>query len=405
MQPKARESDIFLLSQPSLASGFSRWLPAISAIVAIVAFVIVGALTHGEEFNSASLEFTIAGRYIPIAIMGLGVALVLLVGEIDISLAPVAALCAGIMVVLSHRLGYPATLAVGTALLAGAGLGAMNGVLVAVVRIPAAYATLIGALVDFLCLAVLRQILYPFTVLQIDDPMIWDLGSVWVSLPVLVALSLIIWLILRHTTFGQGIYRLGRDAEAPAQAGGRAVGTRIAVFAMASTLAAAGGIVYSASIISTGIYTDPRWAVGPVAAAVIGGISVFGGRGSTWGVFLGSVVVACIWVAGLFLAYADTSPLAEAIIDSLAIVIVVTAAIVTDVLIRYGRRGSIWGVVLGCVVIGCIWVGAFFVTYSVDIANRASATPVVPPLVIDGVALVAGATVAVSREVLLRHHR
>jgi hypothetical protein len=97
--------------------------------------------------------------------------------------------------------------------------------------------------------------------------------------------------------------------------------------------------------------------------------------------------------------------LAEVVTKGLALFVLVTVALIFDVRIRFGRRGSIWGVFLGSMIVACIWAGAFFIPNAVNAATGTSGHPIISSLGRDGVALFAAVTVAVSRELLLPRHR
>jgi D-xylose transport system permease protein len=115
-----------------------------------------------------------------------------------------------------------------------------------------------------------------------------------------VTVVLIFWLITSKTAFGRHIFAVGGNAEAARRAGINIVGLRIAMFALASTLAAVAGLLVVTRGASAPAQVDPFLLLNAIAAAVIGGVSLFGGRGSVWGVVLGSLVVASLF-NGLFL--------------------------------------------------------------------------------------------------------
>ncbi len=119
------------------------FLPVLLTLIVVVAFFEV--TTNGLFLNPRNLS-DLAQQMAETGIVGLGAILVLLLGEIDLSLAAVAQLCAVIMAVCSDRLGLPAILAIPIALLTGALVGLVNGILVAVVRVPAFIVTLAGSI-------------------------------------------------------------------------------------------------------------------------------------------------------------------------------------------------------------------------------------------------------------------
>ena len=121
-----------------------------------------------------------------------------------------------------------------------------------------------------------------------------DRGLPWVTLIMLVLLVGLTFLSTR-TRFGRHVYAVGGNAEAARRAGVNVAGVRIAVFALCSTMAALGGIILASRLnsvdTSTGGGTILLYSI---AAAVIGGTSLFGGRGAVRSALLGAIVIAMI---------------------------------------------------------------------------------------------------------------
>ena len=114
------------------------------------------------------------------------------------------------------------------------------------------------------------------------------------SAAILFTLIILAWLMLRFTPFGRHVYAVGGNAEAARRAGIRVTGLRIALFAMASMLAAIGGILETSRAGSADTNVSPSFLLDAIAAAVIGGVSLFGGRGSAWAVVLGILVIGSL---------------------------------------------------------------------------------------------------------------
>lgn len=275
-----------------------------------------------------------------LGVFGLGAGLVLIAGEIDFSLATVAYLCAGIMGVLSVRLQVPAGAAIGLAVLVGAGLGALNGILVAAVRLPSAYATLMGALVNFMCLGLLQQAMQPQVAIKLLDPQLLQLGAGGPSALIFLTLLLILWLVLRYTAFGQGIYAVGRDAHAAEQSGVHVVAIRVVVFVMAAVLAAVAGILLFAWYGAALMDVDESLLLFAVATPILGGISLFGGRGSMWGVLIGAPICTAIRVASGLASSGSSGSIASnyTVVASVGLIVAVSIAIGRDVRRRRDMR-------------------------------------------------------------------
>src|SRR5947209_8218831 len=116
----------------------------IPVLLTLIVIVVLFAITTGGIFLSPRNFSELTQEIATIGSLGLGVTLVLLLGEIDLSIASVSVLCSVVMAVLSERMGAPAFVSIGVALLAGALIGFVNGLFVAVLRVPSFIVTLAG---------------------------------------------------------------------------------------------------------------------------------------------------------------------------------------------------------------------------------------------------------------------
>jgi D-xylose transport system permease protein len=114
------------------------------------------------------------------------------------------------------------------------------------------------------------------------------------ALYIVIGVILVFWLILRFTIYGRHIYAVGGSPEAARRAGIGVTAIRISVFALGSALAGLGGVLESSRTISAGAQVDPQLLLLAIAVAVIGGVSLFGGRGSVWGVVLGILIIGSL---------------------------------------------------------------------------------------------------------------
>ncbi len=114
------------------------------------------------------------------------------------------------------------------------------------------------------------------------------------SMFIIIGLLIVFWLVLRFTTYGRHVYAVGGSPEAARRAGINVTVVRISVFALASMLAGLGGILESSRTISAQAAVDPTLLLLAIAVAVIGGVSLFGGRGSIWGVALGILIIGSL---------------------------------------------------------------------------------------------------------------
>jgi len=366
-------------------------LPVIATLVVIAVFFEV--ITGGAFLRSRNITELI-GEIITIGTLALGASLILIIREIDLSLAAVSGLGAAAMVVLSTRYGMPAVVAIGGALLVGLLVGAINGFFVAVVRIPAFIVTL-SASIGYQGL--LLHILLPQSTIPVRDPTVLSLAVTYlpdwlgVGLPVvglalyalslvrerasrrraglpvpgaaelglrigiaavvvlgvvallesyrgvplsatiLIAMIVVMWLVTRRTRFGRHIYAVGGNNEAARRAGINVTQIRIAVFMLTSLFATVGGVLQSSRALSVASAIDPTLILNALAAPIIGGVSLFGGRGSVWSVVIGALIVGSL-INGLALTGQGTD--VEQMVEGAVLLV----AVVVDALIR--RRNA-----------------------------------------------------------------
>jgi D-xylose transport system permease protein len=304
--------------------------------------------------NLTNLVLQVAG----FGTISIGVVLVLLLGEIDLSVGTLSGLCAAIMAVLNVQHGVPGWLAVLTGLAVGAVIGAFQGFWTTRFRIPAFVVTLAGLLawqgalllvlgntgtinlsdkfisglantfyvpLDTWLLAIVvialyggsklwefrqrsaaglpvppvrtlitRVVLLAVAVLAVAAVLNADRGLP-LALIIFVGLVVIVDLLIRRTTFGRHVLAVGGNTEAARRAGIGVNNVRLMVFTLASTLAAAGGILGASRLFAVNQSSGGSdTLLNAIAAAVIGGTSLFGGRGSAWSALLGAVVIGSI---------------------------------------------------------------------------------------------------------------
>ncbi len=364
----------------------------IGLIVIAIYFQYAG---HSFFLTPRNLSF-LALQITTTGILAVAAVLVLLIAEIDLSLSAVAYLSGAIMGILSARHGWPAWEAILAGIVAGMVMGAINGFFISIVRMPSFIVTLAGFigyqgllskilepqttlpvynhtidaiavfyLPDYLGigLPVLGLVLYIIPILltrarrqklglsvestgrlalRIGLPIILVGGvmtafELYQGVPlvtlILVGVITLFWLITTRTAFGRHIYAVGGNAEASRRAGINVVGLRIAIFTLASTLAAVGGILEVSREVSAPAQLDQSLLLNAIAAAVIGGVSLFGGRGSVWGVMLGTLVVGSL-INGLTLTGQPAS------VELMAEGVVLLFAVLIDAL---ARRRSVTG--------------------------------------------------------------
>ena len=352
-------------SLAQLLRGDLGFIPVLLTLIAIATYF--ATTTDGLFLSTGNLS-NLLQQIITIGIDGLGVTLVLLLGEIDLSVAAVGTLGAVVMGVLSERVGLPAWEAILAGVLMGAVAGCLNGFFIAVLRIPSFIVTLASSIgYSGLLLSLLAGqatlIVHDQTIVSIAGSpfsflpdiygvglptlalilyaivLAWDqvvrknaglrtktlfqlIGQIvlvavivegtiailentpgptpgtYLGVPnsaaIFFGLILVLWFILKTTRYGRYIYAVGGNIEAARRAGINVVMIRITAFTLCSTLAAVGGVLAASRANAVASQVSPSLLLEAIAAAVIGGVSLFGGRGSVWSIVLGALIIGSL---------------------------------------------------------------------------------------------------------------
>jgi ribose transport system permease protein len=277
--------------------GIWRILIGRHEIVVLVLLLVIGAFLslQTDTFLTWNNLSNISRAFSWIAIAAFGESMVIIIGGIDMSVGAVMAL-AGLISARCLEAGLPLPLAIVAGLLTGGLVGWVNGTLVGRVRLPPFIVTLgtmsIARGVTFGLTGgwPVRNLPQGFRMLgQHDLP----LGSLSLPLPVLfmLGLAVLVSLLMGKTVLGNYIYALASSERALLTSGVNVVQIKALVYTLCGVLTATGGFLMTARL---GV-AAPTAAVGYeldiIAAAVIGGTSLFGGEGSTVGVLLGAAVM------------------------------------------------------------------------------------------------------------------
>ena len=274
--------------------------------VVLLGLIVVMSIANPVFFTLPTAFSILRSSIVPL-IFALGVLMVIISGGIDVSFAAIAVFAA-YTTVRALEAGMPDFGLVGVfvlALLIGASLGAINGFLIAKFRLPTLIVTLgtqgifKGALLTYVGSRYIADL--PGSMAQISTSNLvevsTDSGSAYLHVLVIPAVLLALGLawVLRNTMFGRSIFAVGGDVEAARRAGIRVVRTQMIVYIVAGTMAAMGGLIY----VIMGRSASPQILVGSeldiIAAVVLGGASIFGGRGSVLGTTLGVLLVQVIY--------------------------------------------------------------------------------------------------------------
>lgn len=270
-------------------------------IYAVLALLVLAMSQLSPHFLSASNLLNIGTQVAMIAIIAIGVTKVILMAEIDLSVGSVAALAGAITagVITSMPPNVPElawlALAVGAGLGVGALAGLINGLFTVLGGIPSFIVTL-GMLSIGRGLVLLFTGGRPiFGLGETFSQLSWSsIGPVPTPIVIMLALYLLAWLFLRDTQWGRYIYAIGSNKRAVELAGVNVKAIKIAVFALAGALAGLGGIMLTARLDSAQPTAATGWELDVIATVVLGGASLYGGRGSVAKTLVGAVILQII---------------------------------------------------------------------------------------------------------------
>ncbi|MFC6488372.1 ABC transporter permease [Nitratireductor sp. GCM10026969] len=266
---------------------------AVGLTLAILVLIAVFALINPRFATYSNLlnVLTQASTYV---IVAMGMTLVITKGGIDLSVGSMMAVvtCVAFGMIES---GTPWPLAVLVMFALAAALGAFNGVVIAFLAVPALIATL-GTMVGFRGIALLHsegKLYY-----GLPPELLW-LGQgevLGVPVPILVAAAFVLLthVIFNHTRFGVHIRAVGGNREAARLAGIAVSRVEVAVYAFMGLAVALGGLLWMARIDGTQATLGTAMEIHIIAATIIGGTSLFGGKGTLYGTLLGAILLSLL---------------------------------------------------------------------------------------------------------------
>jgi rhamnose transport system permease protein len=266
----------------------------------IAALLAVLAVAAPGFFSRENLSDLLLGN-LPVLIVAMGATLVILAGEIDISVGSVFAIC-GVVAGLVAQEGWPMVVTMAATCATGALLGALNGVLVAYAALPSIVVTLA-------------------TMVALRDGLRWVTQGAWVqNLPanfqwfglsqgaypfvacgVAALLQVALTYGLRHVAAGRAVYATGSDVNAARLAGFNTALVKCAVFTMGGMLTGLGALLNAVRFNQIPSNAGLGLEMKVIAAVVVGGVAIRGGRGTLTGTLLGLVLLALIGPALVFL--------------------------------------------------------------------------------------------------------
>jgi ribose transport system permease protein len=304
----------------------ARFHSLLALLLMILAFSI-----FADGFFSAANFWTVTRQISVNTCLSVGMTLVILTGGIDLSVGSILALSGAIMAGLLKSgtelpafdlyIGYHAPAAIAIGILVGASLGAFNGVAITQFKVPPFVATL-----------AMLTIARGLTRLYTGGEAITGLGEtfvrigsgrllgvpnqVWIAAGIVVAAAI----LLKKTRLGRYIYAVGGNEVAAKLSGVNVKKVKLLVYTIAGGLSAVGGLIVTSRLNSATPIAGEGFELDSIAAVVIGGTSLSGGRGSVFGTVLGALIIGVL-NSGLVIMGVD--PFWQTVIKGLVILLAV----------------------------------------------------------------------------------
>ena len=310
--------------------------PAVSPAVVLVIAIIVFGILNDRFLAPANLSL-ITQQVAVVGTLAVAQTLIILTAGIDLSIGAVMVLASMVMAQTATQNGVPAFLALLIGILVAVAAGLFNGLLVTKLRLPPFIVTL-GTLNIFVALTLLYSA--GSTVRGSDMPALlpstgqtFDLFGVRVSFGVIIMLALyiVVAFILGKTAWGRHVYAVGDDKEAARLAGISVNRVLVSVYIAAGAILAVGAWIQIGRSNAASPNAGADLNLDSITAVVIGGTSLFGGRGTIWGTLLGALIVG-VFRNGLSLAGLDV------LYQTLAVGILIIVAVGIDQWIRKVRK-------------------------------------------------------------------
>ncbi|WP_320175047.1 ribose ABC transporter permease [Maridesulfovibrio sp.] len=263
-------------------------------LIALVVMIVIVSFLNPNFFTIGNILNILRQTAIN-AVMAVGMTLVILTAGIDLSVGSVLALCGAIGASLIAA-QMPVSVAVGAALGAGAILGGISGIIIAKGKVQAFIATLVSmTLVRGLTLVYTdgRPISTGFTEVADSFAFIGTGYLFGIPFPIWIMAFTFgaAWYLLNHTRLGRYIYALGGNEEATRLSGINVDRIKIAVYAIAGFLSALSGLIVTSRLSSAQPTAGYGYELDAIAAVVLGGTSLMGGKGTIMGTLLGALII------------------------------------------------------------------------------------------------------------------
>jgi fructose transport system permease protein len=310
--------------------------PVISPALVLITAVVVFGLVNDRFYNPQNLSL-IAQQVAVVGTLAVGQTLIILTAGIDLSVGAVMVMSALVTGQTAVNHGVHPVIALALGFLVGMGAGLLNGIFVTRLKLPPFIVTL-GTLNIFLALSLLYSGGSTVRGMEMPSLLTWtgtgiSLGSFRITTGVLVMILIYIVLAyaLAKTAWGRHVYAVGDDLDAARLSGISVNRVLLSVYVVAGFVMALAAWIQIGRTNAASPNVAGDLNLDSITAVVIGGTSLFGGRGMIWGTLLGALIVG-VFRNGLALAGFD------ALYQTLAVGVLIIVAVALDRWIRKGRK-------------------------------------------------------------------
>lgn len=265
-----------------------------SAISLALVLIVLGISAFAPTFISGENLYLISRQIAFVAIVAIGELFVILTGGIDLSVGSIMGL-AGVATAAAMKAGVDPIVAAAFGLVVGLAVGAINGILIAYVRI-APFIVTLAMLSSARGLILILTEGWPIT--QIPESFLPIAQGAFLGVPIpvwiMLVVALIAWFFLTKTAFGRRTYAIGGNEQATFLSGVNVKSILFRLYMISGLCSALAGVILVARFHSAQADTGTGWELDAIAAAVIGGTSLAGGGGSVLGVLIGAAIMGVI---------------------------------------------------------------------------------------------------------------
>jgi ribose transport system permease protein len=278
--------------------GFSlRWVLHSPLALPLIGLIVVSILMGfaSENFFSVGNIMNVLRQVSIVAILAVGMTFVILTGGIDLSVGAVMALSGTIAAGLMVNMGLPGWVGLLAGLSVGVGLGLFNGIMVAWGRMPAIIVTL-ATMGIARGLGLLYSGGYPIS--GIPSWISWfgigRIGIVPVPVIAMVIIYALAWVLLQRTPFGRHVYAIGGNELAAKLSGVKTQMVKLTVYGISGLTSALAALILTGRLMSGQPNAGVGFELDAIAAVVLGGTAIAGGRGLILGTLIGAVLLGIL---------------------------------------------------------------------------------------------------------------